>query len=420
MKIAAVLPLLLAAVPANAFSPSHRPAFARTSPLHATVESPPKSKMKVPVFDEVCGTTGVSLTRFMDEVAMLNPELAELNSLFGAIGTACKAISNTVKRSQLPSSETLGYQGAVNIQGEDQKKLDLITNDLLKRALRFTGKLGVLASEEEDVPVDLIAEAEASPLSGSWAQSEIVVEQGEKFVAVFDPLDGSSNVDAGIPTGTIIGIYQYDEECILDEDCVGDECTEQEAKCLDNTLQSGTNLVAAAYCLYSSSTFFTLTLGNGVYMFTLDESIGEFVLSKPDVRIPEKSKIYSFNEANIDMWDAPMRSTVEKWRTGTGVSGARFSSRYIGSMVGDVHRTLLYGGVFGYPGDEKNPNGKLRLLYEGAPMSFIMEQAGGVGTTGTERVMNIKPEVVHQRVPMIMGSKDDVQELINAYTAAKK
>lgn len=306
----------------------------------------------------------------------------------------------------------------MNIQGEDQKKLDVITNDLLKRALRFTGKLGVLASEEEDVPVDLIAEAENNALSSSWSQPEIVVEQGEKFVAVFDPLDGSSNVDAGIPTGTIIGIYQYDEECQVDETCVGDECTEQEAKCLDNTLQAGNNLVAAAYCLYSSSTFFALTLGNGVYLFTLDEAIGEFVLSKPDLKIPDRSKIYSFNEANIDMWDAPMRTTVEQWRNGKGRSGARFSSRYIGSMVGDVHRTLLYGGVFGYPGDTKNPTGKLRLLYEGAPMSFIVEQAGGLSTTGRGRVMDIVPTVVHQRVPMIMGSKDDVQELIDAYTAA--
>jgi len=163
-----------------------------------------------------------------------------------------------------------------------------------------------------------------------------------------------------------------------------------------------------------------LTLGNGVYIFTLDEEIGEFVLSKPNVQIPESSSIYSFNEANLELWDEPMRQTVEKWREGTGKSGKKFSSRYIGSMVGDVHRTLLYGGVFGYPGDTKNPNGKLRLLYEGAPMSFIMEQAGGLSTTGTQRVMEINPEVVHQRVPVIMGSKNDVQEVIDAYSAWKK
>merc|ERR1711937_47851 len=327
----------------------------------------------------------------MNEVAMLNPELRELTTLFGAIDTACKAMTNLVKRSQLPSSETLGYQGEVNVQGEDQKKLDVITNDLLKRALRFTGRLGVLASQE------------------------IVIEEGERYVAVFDPLDGSSNVDAGIPTGTIIGIYEHSENCDVDPACIGEECTEQEAQCLANTLQPGTNLVAAAYCLYSSSTFLVLTLGSGVYMFTLDETLGEFVLSQPNVKIPEESSIISFNEANLDKWDKPMKETVLKWRNGAGKSGKKFSSRYIGSMVGDVHRTLLYGGVFGYPGDTKNPNGKLRLLYEGAPMSFIMEQAGGVSTTGKERVMEITPEVVHQRVPIVMGSKNDVEEVMDAY-----
>jgi fructose-1,6-bisphosphatase I len=362
------------------------------------------------VFDEVCETTGVTLKRFMAEVVMLNPELQELTTLFGAIDTACKAIANLVKRSQLPSSSVLGYQGAVNVQGEDQKKLDVITNDLLKRALRFTGKLGVLASEEEDEPLGL---------SATWADPTIIMDETQKYVAVFDPLDGSSNVDAGIPTGTIIGIYDHDETCDISQDMEqgGSDFNEEMARCLTNTLQPGTNLVAAAYCLYSSSTFFVLTMGNGVYMFTLDEQLGEFVLSKPNVKIPDVSSILSMNEANIDMWDEPLKEVVMGWRAGTGRSGKRFSSRYIGSMVGDVHRTLLYGGVFGYPGDTKNVNGKLRLLYEGAPMSFIMEQAGGISTTGRKRVMEIQPEVVHQRVPMMMGSKNDIQEVIDAYAA---
>jgi len=151
--------------------------------------------------------------------------------------------------------------------------------------------------------------------------------------------------------------------------------------------------------------------------FTLDESIGEFVLSKPNVKIPDDTTIYSFNEANLEKWDAQLQKVINSWRQGTGASGKRFSSRYIGSMVGDVHRTLLYGGVFGYPSDTKNRNGKLRLLYEGAPMSFIMEQAGGVSTTGTQRVMEIVPEQVHQRVPIVMGSKNAVQEIIDAYAS---
>eukprot|EP00551_Chaetoceros_affinis_P005228 CAMPEP_0203683192 /NCGR_PEP_ID=MMETSP0090-20130426/47392_1 /ASSEMBLY_ACC=CAM_ASM_001088 /TAXON_ID=426623 /ORGANISM="Chaetoceros affinis, Strain CCMP159" /LENGTH=448 /DNA_ID=CAMNT_0050552321 /DNA_START=112 /DNA_END=1458 /DNA_ORIENTATION=- len=424
----------------NAFTPlasSTRPSAAASSSsaLYSTVEeAPPVSKStKAPVFDEVCETTGVTFTRFMSEVAMLNPEISELTTLFGAIDTSCKAITNLVKRSQLPSSETLGYQGEVNVQGEDQKKLDVITNDLLKRALRFTGKLGVLASEEEDEPVDLVGNEEGK-------STEVIFEETDKYVVVFDPLDGSSNVDAGIPTGTIIGVYEHDENCIVDG-------AEDIDNCLANTLQPGTKLVAAAYCLYSSSTFLVLTLGNGVYMFTLDEQIGEFILSKPNVQIPDSSPIISFNEANIEKWDEPMKNTVKAWREGTGASGQRyssryigsmvgdvhrtpgwktgtgksgetFSSRYIGSMVGDVHRTLLYGGVFGYPADTKNTSGKLRLLYEGAPMSFIMEQAGGLSTTGTQRVMEITPEIVHQRVPIVMGSKNDVQEVIDAYAAA--
>jgi len=394
--------LALVIAPAVAFSPTtFTPRSSSSSALY---------KSKAPVFDEVCDTTGVTLKRFLSEVAMLNPELSELTTLFGGIETACKALTNLVKRSQLPSSETLGYQGEVNVQGEDQKKLDVISNDILKRALRFTGKIGVLASEEEDEPVDIMPD--------KTQKAEIVIDEGEKYVAVFDPLDGSSNVDAGIPTGTIIGVYEHDENCEIDANCVGEECTEQEAQCLANTLQPGTNLVAAAYCLYSSSTFFVLTLGNGTYGFTLDENIGEFVLSHPNIKIPDTSSILSFNEANTHMWDKPLQDVVTGWKNGTGKSGKTFSSRYVGSMVGDVHRTLLYGGVFGYPGDTKNVNGKLRLLYEGAPMSFIMEQAGGLSTTGTQRVMEISPEIVHQRVPIVMGSKNDVQEVIDAYAAA--
>lgn len=383
-----------------AFAPSK--VAPSTTQLFSTAEAPPAPISKTPVFDEVCETTGVTLTRFMAEVAMLNPELSELTTLFGAIDTSCKAITSLVKRSQLPSSETLGLEGEVNIQGEDQKKLDVITNDLLKRALRFTGKLGVLASEEEDEPVDLGEE--------EGKATDVIFEETGRYVAVFDPLDGSSNVDAGIPTGTIIGIYEHDENCVIDGETVDN--------CLANTLQPGTNLVAAAYCLYSSSTFLVLTLGSGTYGFTLDENIGEFVLSHPNIKIPETSKILSFNEANTHLWDEPLQKVVTGWKEGTGASGNSFSSRYIGSMVGDVHRTLLYGGVFGYPADTKNTSGKLRLLYEGAPMSFIMEQAGGLSTTGTQRVMEITPEIVHQRVPIVMGSKNDVQEVIDAYAAA--
>jgi fructose-1,6-bisphosphatase I len=199
MKVSIMVSVCIAST-ASAFIPQHIRALAAAkanTPMFATIDAPAsmdRQKTKAPVFDEVCETTGVTLTRFMNEVAILNPELRELTTLFGAIGTACKAINNLVKRSQLPSGSTLGYEGNVNIQGTDQKKLDVITNDLLKRALRFTGRIGVLASGEEDDPVDLIGPNAAT-------SGDVIIEEGEKYVAVFDPLDESSNVDAGIPTG---------------------------------------------------------------------------------------------------------------------------------------------------------------------------------------------------------------------------
>uniref|UniRef100_A0A6U5E2N6 fructose-bisphosphatase n=1 Tax=Corethron hystrix TaxID=216773 RepID=A0A6U5E2N6_9STRA len=207
-----------------------------------------------------------------------------------------------------------------------------------------------------------------------------------------------------MPTGTIFGVFGHDDSCdVNDPDA-----------CLIETIRSGSNLVASGYCLYGSSTFLMFTMGNGAYGFTLDENVGEFILSHPDIKIPERSSTYSFNEARERMWEDPVRDVVAKWRAGTGKSARIFSSRYVGSMVGDVHRTLLNGGIFGYPADDMYPEGKLRLLYEGAPMSFLMEQAGGMSTTGRERVMDVQPSYVHQRVPIMMGSAEDVREIIEA------
>merc|ERR1740121_914260 len=197
-----------------------------------------------------------------------------------------------------------------------------------------------------------------------------------------------------------------------------EDLDEAQRECLMKTLQPGKALAASGYCMYSSSTILVLTLGNGVNGFTLDPNIGEFVLTHPNIQIPKRGKIYSINEANYPDWDPALQEYVNNLKAGKGESGEKYSARYIGSMVGDIHRTLLYGGLFGYPGDAKNPNGKLRLLYEGAPMSFILEQAGGLSTTGKQRVMEITPEQVHQRVPMFMGSKNEVQEILDAYDAA--
>jgi fructose-1,6-bisphosphatase I len=342
----------------------------------------------------------MTLTRYMIEQTHRNPEMAEMESLMTSIQMACKTIANLVARAgiqDLTGLESGG--GSVNVQGEEQKKLDVISNTVMKNALRFSGKVGVVGSEEEDAPV-LIEEA-----------------YNGKYVAVFDPLDGSSNIDAAISTGTIFGIFEEDtdEECLIEDFDNMDEAAKQ---CLLKTLQPGRALIASGYCMYSSSTILVLTLGNGVNGFTLDPNIGEFVLTHPNIQIPQRGKIYSINEANYNDWDPALQDYVNNLKSGKGESGEKYSARYIGSMVGDVHRTLLYGGIFGYPGDAKNPDGKLRLLYEGAPMSFILEQAGGKSTTGSQRVMDISPNGVHQRVPVFLGSADDIDEVSKVYAKA--
>lgn len=339
-------------------------------------------KIIAPCFEDKCELTGITLSRYIVEVTSANPHLREMESLIIAIQTACKTIASVVERSSITGIVGLeGGGGSVNVQGEEQKKLDVITNNVLKNALRFSGKVGVLASEEESTPmaVDSNLAKKYGPSGDARLQttqfnSEVLVEElGGKYIAVFDPLDGSSNVDAGIPTGTIFGIFE--ENTDPDFTCpIEDEDGNPAVECLVSTLQPGSSLVAAGYCLYSSSVFFCLTLGDGVNIFTLDRQIGEFILTHPNVQIPKRGAIVSFNEATREMWDKPLQDYVNKVQTGKGESGKAYSSRYIGSMVGDVHRTLLYGGVFGYPSTTKNPNGKLRLLYEAAPMSFLVEQ----------------------------------------------
>jgi len=338
----------------------------------------------------------MTLTRYMLEQTRLYPEYQDFESLMGSIQLACKSIAMLVGSAGITG--LVGAAGAVNVQGEDQKKLDVLSNDILKGALQYTGRCGVVASEEEPHPV-LVEEAYMS-----------------KFVTVFDPLDGSSNVDAGIATGTIFGVFKEQEECMLPEQLDGDLMANQ---CLGNTLQPGDNLVAAGYCMYSSSVHMVITFGHGVQGFTLDPEIGEFVLTHPNMTLPRRGKIYSMNEGNSPDWPEGLRQYVDDVKQGKGAAGHKYSARYIGSMVGDVHRTLMYGGVFGYPADKKNKNGKLRLLYEAAPMSFIVEQAGGKASTGYERIMDLHPKSVHDRTPIFLGSYDDVEE-IEQYMAKHK
>lgn len=402
-----LLVLLSVVAGAHGFAAGPRPSTARVARsrvAHAMKSPRPASGVRevngrsvvLPIFDEECAYTGITLTRYMIEFTRANPDMIELESIMSSIQTACKTISTLVRRSSMTGLVGLeGGGGSVNVQGEEQKKLDVITNDVLKNALKFSGKMGVLASEEEDAPVPLDEEDKYEEYLTS---KEVVIEEGNKYVAVFDPLDGSSNVDAGIPTGTIFGIFEEgDTNCIIDDSL---PITAAEQECLQSTLRPGTSLVASGYCLYSSATHFVFTLGAGVQGFTLDESNGEFILTHPDIELPPRGKIYSLNEGNRWQWDAPLRDYVTAIQTGKGESGVQYTARYIGSMVGDVHRTLLYGGIFAYAADTKNKNGKLRLLYEAAPMSFLIEQANGLSVTGLHRIMDIVPNGVHQRVPV--------------------
>jgi len=363
-------------------------------------------------FSDVCDQTGVTLNRYMIEANRQGVVDTDILSVMNSIREATKVISKLVNTAPLAQAELLGLEGAINVQGEDQKKLDVITNDVLKKALRYTGKLGTMASEEEDMPVSA-----ALSLDLETTASGTVLSDTGKYVCVFDPLDGSSNVDAGIAVGTIFGIFKESEEsnavCDLPaniKDLDGDQVS-----CLAATLQPGKALVAAGYVLYSCSTELVFTLGRGVVGFTLDSSIGEYVLTRPSIEIPSRGKIYSCNEANMENWDEPFQQYIKDIQTGNCETKNKYSLRYIGSMVGDVHRTLLYGGLFAYPADTKNKDGKLRLLYEAAPMSFLLEQAGGLAITGHSRVMDIPPVSVHQRVPIILGSKDDVEECKKYY-----
>lgn len=355
-------------------------------------------------FVGVCEQTGVTLSRYMLELQKRRIVDSDLVSIINSIREASKVIAKLVGTAPLRQAELLGLQGEINVQGEDQKKLDVITNEVFKNALRYSGKLGTLASEEEDEPVVGTSASENLPvLSDSFTDTG-------RYVCVFDPLDGSSNVDAGIPVGTIFGVFlePEDDVCELPEDMTN--LSEQQMQCLAGTLQPGKALVAAGYVLYSASTELVMTIGRGVVGFTLDTSIGEFILTRPLIQIPPRGKIYSLNQANIGAWDGPMRDYIRDIKAGKGETGVKYSLRYIGSMVGDVHRTLLYGGIFAYPADTKNKDGKLRLLYEAAPMSMILEQAGGKAITGFTDVMDIRPRKVHQRVPVILGSKEDVEE----------
>jgi fructose-1,6-bisphosphatase I len=299
----------------------------------------------------------------------------ELSNLLYDIALAAKMIAGATRRAGL--SDILGSASSVNVQGEDQQKLDVFANETMKRCLEHTGRVCAMASEEDE---------ELIPVPDH-------VKPG-KYAVLFDPLDGSSNIDVNSSVGTIFSVYR--------------RVTDQGRGSIADVLQPGFRQVAAGYAMYGSSTMLVYSTGQGVHGFTLDPSIGEFLLSHPQLTTPKTGMYYSVNESNFGRWDRGIQTAVRGFHGDLPERIKAKNARYIGSLVADFHRNLIKGGIFMYPGDRKNPNGKLRLAYECAPMAFIAEQAGGAATDGTRRILDIVPESLHQRVPLVIGSADDV------------
>jgi len=302
----------------------------------------------------------------------------ELSRLLRDIGIAAKIVNREVNKAGL--ADILGEAGTVNVQGEDQQKLDVFANEQFISALTSGGECCIVATEEEDQPVII-----DSPLAIN-----------AKYIVCIDPLDGSSNVDVNVAVGTIFSIYRRKEG--------------KAKPCLDDVLQKGTEQIAAGYVIYGSSTMLVYTTGKGLNGFTLDPSIGEFCLSHPNMRIPENGKIYSINEGNYVHFPEGVKRYIKYAQVEDMATGRPYTSRYIGSMVADIHRNLIKGGIYIYPSTSAYLNGKLRLLYECNPMAFIIEQAGGRATDGFRRIMDIAPKELHQRCPIFAGSREMVLE----------
>ena len=321
----------------------------------------------------------ITIERHIVEQQQAHPEATGvLSSLLYDMALVAKIIARETTRAGLV--EILGLAGKVNVQGEAQMKLDVFANEAMIRMNSFTGRLAVMASEETKDIIPVPEEYEAG-----------------KYVAVFDPLDGSSNIDVNVSIGTIIGIYP--------------RVSTKGPGTLEDCLQKGRQLAAACYVIYGASTMMVYTTGNGVHGFTLERSLGEFLLSHPNIHIPAKPQYYSANHGHEQNW-SPGVKHFTRWLQGLDQEAPRkpLSSRYIGSLVADFHRNLLKGGIFYYPADAKRPNGKLRLLYEAIPLAFIAEHAGGRASDGRRNILDIQPKSLHQRTPLFVGNRELVEQ----------
>lgn len=326
---------------------------------------------------------GKSVNQFIVEEQRAHPHsTGDLTGLLGDIVSACKKISHLVSRSNIIGLG--GYADSENVQGETQKKLDIITNEVMVDHLKWTGHLAAMASEE----IEEIIQIPSKFPKG-------------KYLVCFDPLDGSSNIDINLSVGTIFSILRCPNDC--------------KNPTLKDFMQKGTEQVCAGFTVYGPATMLILTTGNGVNGFTLDSDVGEFILTHPNMRIPKDTAEFAINMSNQRFWETPVQKYIDECMKGTeGDREKNFNMRWVASMVAEVYRVLTRGGIFLYPIDSKiaKQGGKLRLMYEANPMSFIVEQAGGVSSTGTERILDIQPESIHQRVPVIMGSKNEVDRVI--------
>ncbi len=328
-------------------------------------------------------TKRISLTQYLIEQQRGEAQIpAQLRLLIEVVARACKRIAINVNKGAL--GDVLGTAGSENVQGEVQKKLDVIANEVLIEANEWGGHLAGMASEEMD---DMLAVPNRYP-------------QGE-YLLLFDPLDGSSNIDINVSIGTIFSVLKHQ----------GGEVTNE------SFLQPGTAQVCAGYCVYGPQTTLVLTVGQGVVLFTLDREQGSWVMTEDNIRIPEDTKEFAINMSNMRHWAAPVKRYIDECLAGKeGPRGKDFNMRWVAAMVADVHRIMTRGGIFMYPWDKREPNkpGKLRLMYEANPMSFLVEQAGGVATNGTQRIMEIQPKQLHERVSVMLGSKNEV-ELVTSY-----
>ncbi len=329
----------------------------------------------------------ISLTRYLIEEQRDNNSIpAELRLLIEVVARACKTISHAVSKGAL--GDVLGAADTENVQGEIQKKLDIISNEILLEANEWGGHLAAMASEEME---------SFHPIPNRYPKGE--------YMLLFDPLDGSSNIDVNVSIGTIFSVLKAPEGM--------QEPTEKDF------LQPGTRQVAAGYAVYGPQTVLVLTTGNGVHAFTLDREMGSWVMTQRDIKIPADTAEYAINASNARHWYPPVKRYISELEAGkTGPRGKNFNMRWIASMVADVHRILNRGGIFMYPADEREPDkpGKLRLLYEANPMALLVEQAGGAATNGKLRILDIQPTKLHERVAVFLGSKNEV-ELVTRYHA---